>query len=264
MIAGARRLPPQHLSIRVPSHDSGWNGTVCARPSSNTACRSLARIAESKDDTAENGVAGCAFADLAPTKLPACVEERAGFMASTPLTLTKRHAYVKSSADSHGRFAPTSCTTQPFSAACIPFRWILTKECPELVERYGLGFQPDREPELSFNTAWVQERANQLVLLDTFFGAVRPEEALCFFYAKDTPLSSSSARVIVRVGLVRSVGEHVEYEYTTPIEQAPLRGVLWERNIEHSIRPGFEINSPPADPRVAHPESTRPDWARDA
>jgi hypothetical protein len=240
MIVGARRLPTQHLSIRVPWHDSGWIGTVCANPGSNTACRSLARIAESKDDSAECEVAGCAFAELAPGKLPPCVEERAGFMASDPPTLIKRHAYVKSSADSHGHFAPTPYTTQPFATACIPFRWMLTKECPELVERYGLGFQPDREPELSFDSAWVQERANQLVMLDTFFGAVRAEESLCFFYAKDTPLSSSGARVIVGVGLVRSVGEHVEYEYTTPIERAPLRGVLWERNVEHSIRPGFE------------------------
>ena len=240
MIAGARGLPTKHLSIRVPWHDSGWNGTVCAEPGSNTACRSLARIAEAKDDTEENDVGGCTFVDLARDKLPPCVEERAGFMAPDPLTLTKRHAYVKSSADSHGHFAPTPYTTQPFSAACIPFRWMLTKECTELVERYCVGLQPDREPELSFNSAWVQERANQLVMLDTFFGAVRPEESLCFFYAKETPLSSSSARVIVGVGLVRSVGEHVEYEYTTPIEQAPLRGVLWERNVEHPIRPGFE------------------------
>ena len=240
MIAGARRLPIQHLSIRVPWHDSGWDGTVCAKPGSNTACRSLARIAESKDDTAENEVAGSAFAELATAKLPPCVDERAGFMALVPLTLTKRHPYVERNPDSHGHFAPTPYTTQPFSAACIPFRWMLTKECPELAERYGLAFQPDREPDLRFSTAWIQERANQLVMLDTFFGAVRPEESLCFFYAKDTPLSSSGARVIVGVGLVRSVGEHVEYEYTTPIQQAPLRGVLWERNVEHSIRPGFE------------------------
>ena len=240
MIAGARRLPIQHLSIRVPWHDSGWNGTVCAKPGSNTACRVLARIADSKDDAAEEEVAGCALAELAPGKLPPCVEERAGFMAPVPLALTKRHPYVQSSADSHGHFAPTSYTTQPFSAACVPFRWMLSKESPEFAERYGLAFQTEREPELSFNTAWVQERANQLVMLDTFFGAVRPEESLCFFYAKDTPLSSSSARVIVGVGLVRSVGEHVEYEYTTPIQQAPLRGVLWERNVEHSIRTGFE------------------------
>ena len=141
MIAGARRLPTQHISVRVPWHDSGWEGTVCAKPASNTACRALARIAESKDDAAENEVAGRAFADLAPGKLPPCLEERAGFMAPVPLTLTMRHAYVKSSADSHGHFALTPYTTQPFSAACIPFRWMLTKECPELVERYGLGFQ---------------------------------------------------------------------------------------------------------------------------
>ena len=74
MIAGARPLPTQHLSIRVPWHDNGWNGTVCAKPGSNTACRSLSRIAESKDDTAENEVAGCAFAELAPGKLPPCVD----------------------------------------------------------------------------------------------------------------------------------------------------------------------------------------------
>jgi hypothetical protein len=149
LIAGARRLPTQHVSIRVPWHDNGWNGTVCAKPGSNTACRSLARIAESKDDAGENEVAGCAFAELAPGNLPPCVEERAGFMAPVPLTLTKHHPYVKSSVDSHGHFAPTRYTTQPFSAACVPFRWMLAKECPELAESYGLGFQPDREPELS-------------------------------------------------------------------------------------------------------------------
>ena len=36
----------------------------------------------------------------------------------------------------------------------------------------------------------VQERGNQLAMLDTFFGALRPQESLCFFYAKQTPLSN--------------------------------------------------------------------------
>lgn len=127
---------------------------------------------------------------------------------------------------------------QPYSAACIPFRWMLKKEGAELVERYNLGFQPDREPDLGFDADWIQDRANQLVMLDTFFGAVRPDESLCFFYAKDTPLSASIGRVIVGVGVVRAVDEHVEYKYST---SNPLhRSVLWERNVEHSIRPGFE------------------------
>jgi len=47
---------------------------------------------------------------------------------------------------------------------------------------------PDREPVIhnrfgkEVETDWVQERDNQLALLDTFFSAVRPEESLCFIY----------------------------------------------------------------------------------
>ena len=34
--AGARRLPLHHVTIRVPWHDGGWTGTVCARPLDNS------------------------------------------------------------------------------------------------------------------------------------------------------------------------------------------------------------------------------------
>ena len=50
-----------------------------------------------------------------------------------------------------------------------------------------------------------------------------------------------SARVIVGVGMVSAVGDHVEHQYTCGKADAPFRGVLWERNVSHSIRaPGFE------------------------
>ena len=238
MIAGARRLPVQHLSIRVPWHDAGWNGAVCNKPASNAACRVLPRIAESKNDVAEASIAGKSFSDLTPDRLPPCVAERANFMAPFPMTVSKRHPYVESNSDSHGHFLPTPYTMRPYSAACVAYRWMLSEESAELVERYDLGFQPDREPDLGFETNWIQERSNQLVMLDTFFGAIRPDESLCFFYAKDTPLSASARRVIVGVGLVRAVDEHVEYQYAT--KKPPHRSVLWERNVEHSIRSGFE------------------------
>ncbi len=237
MITGARRLPVQHLSIRVPWHDAGWAGTVCRKPTANTACRALPRISESKDDAAEEHVAGQSFSDLSPDWLPPCISERANFMAPFPVTLSKRHPYVERNSESHGHFLPTPFTMRPYSAACLPYRWMLVNENAELVERYGLGFQPDREPDLGFSTAWIQDRSNQLVMLDTFFGAVRPEESLCFFYAKDTPLSASASRVIAGVGLVKGVDEHVEYQYAT--KNPPHRSVLWERNVGHSIRPGF-------------------------
>ena len=238
MIAGARRLPVQHLSIRVPWHDAGWAGTVCNEPATNTACRVLPRIAEGKDDAAEASVAGASFSDLSPSLLPPCIAERANFMAPFPVTVSKMHPYAERNAESHGHFLPTQYTMRPYSAACIPFRWMLSEESAKLVERYDLGFQPDREPDLGFDTAWVQDRSNQLVMLDTFFEAVRSEESLCFFYAKDTPLSASASRVIVGVGLVREVDAHVEYQYST--RNPPHRSVLWERNVEHSIRPGFK------------------------
>ena len=238
MIAGTRRLPVRHLSIRVPWHDAGWAGTVCSRPSTNTACRVLPRIAESKDDAAEECIKGQSLAGLSPNQLPPCIAERANFMAPFPLTLSKRHPYVERNSESHGHFLPTPYTMRPYSAACVPFRWMLTEKSAELVELFDIGFQPDREPDLGFDTAWIQERSNQLVMLDTFFGAIRPGESLCFFYAKDTPLSASARRVIVGVGLVRDVDAHVEYRYST--KSPPHRSVLWERNVEHSIRPGFK------------------------
>jgi hypothetical protein len=112
-----------------------------------------------------------------------------------------------------------------------------------IAERLQLGWVPDREPEIrnrsgkEVETSWVQERGNQLALLDTLFGALQPEESLCFFYAKSTPLSEQSRRAIIGVGRVLSVGEPTEYAYTR--ENPRLRCVLWERNIGHSIRPGF-------------------------
>jgi len=112
-----------------------------------------------------------------------------------------------------------------------------------IAERLKIGWVPDREPDIrnhqgkQMETAWVQERENQLALLDTFFSALRPKESLCFFYAKRTPLSEQSRRVIIGVGRVLSVGDHTEYAYKG--ERRPLRCVLWERNVGHSVRPGF-------------------------
>ena len=70
-------------------------GTGCNKPASKTACRALERIAEAKDDGAETTVAGASLADLSPEQLPPCVVERASFMASFPISLTKQHPYAE-------------------------------------------------------------------------------------------------------------------------------------------------------------------------
>ena len=58
--------PMKHISIRVPWHDTGWDGRVCAAPRLNGACLKLKlkRIAEDRDDDAEESVAGQSIKDL--------------------------------------------------------------------------------------------------------------------------------------------------------------------------------------------------------
>jgi hypothetical protein len=195
--------------------------------------------------------AGRRLDELDRTDLPPCVGERVSFMAPFALTRTMTHPYTEFYPETHGHFAPTRFEQRPYSAACVPFRWMLREKVEGnaengeigIAERLEIGWVPNREPDIrsragnAVETAWVQERENQLALLDTFFGALRPEESLCFFYAKRTPLSEQSRRVIVGVGRVLSVGEATEYAYK--VRKPPLRCVLWERNVSHSIRPAF-------------------------
>ena len=102
------------------------------------------------------------------------------------------------------------------------------------------SYVPEREPTI-FNqygdkveTNWIQERCNQLALLDTFYGALKPQESLCFFYAKRTPLSEQSSRVIIGVGRVLSVGMATEYNYS--LKSPPLRCVLMIITLEQLLK----------------------------
>ena len=249
--AGARPLPLHHITIRVPWHDGGWAGNVCARPLDNSSCLILPRIGEGRRDEVEVSCASRRLDELDSAELPPCVGERVSFMAPFELRRTMTHPYTKFYPETHGHFEPTRFVHPEYSAACVPYRWMLREKVEGsenggeigIAERLKIGWVPDREPDIrnqqgkEVETAWVQERENQLALLDTFFGALRPEESLCFFYAKRTPLSEQSRRVIVGVGRVLSVGEATEYAHK--VENPPLRCVLWERNVGHSVRPGF-------------------------
>jgi len=53
--------PLRHISIRVPWHDTGWDGRVCAKPALNGSCLRLKGIGLERDDTAEQAVAGMAL-----------------------------------------------------------------------------------------------------------------------------------------------------------------------------------------------------------
>jgi hypothetical protein len=232
--------PLSHVSIRVPWHDSAWNGTVCSAPADNAACLVLKRIHEQKDDAAEVRVAGRAFSDLAPAQLPPCLAERVDFMSPHEFVRVVEHPYSKTS-KSHTHFLATRLRKPPFSALAIPYRWMLKEYAREIVEEFGIDFDPTLEDRaenlMGFKAIWVQDKRNQLAMLDRFFAGVKPEASLCFLYAKETPLTDDPRRAIVGVGRVMSVGAHTEYAYSGP---GDLYSVLWERAVQHSIRPGFE------------------------
>lgn len=249
MFKGARKLPTQHITIRVPWHDAGWNGTVCRNVCANTSCVALPRVAQSRDDSLEIKLAGQSIEHLERARLPPCVEEHATFMAGFKQTLQKVHPYRASAKQTHGHFEDTSYYLEPYAAAAVPFRWMLKNEVegPKKgvtgkAEQLSLGYMVEREPDMSVNgwdksdTSWVQHGDNQRMLLDTFFSAVQPEESLVFFYAKRTPLSDQPGRVIIGVGRVKQVGSPTEYRYAKDAPGDAMPGYLWERNVHHSIR----------------------------
>ena len=235
-----RILPMAHLSIRVPWHDSGWAGTICARPLDNSACLALRRIGQQRDDAFEVAVAGRRMDELDPaTRLP-CVAEHAAFMAPFELTRTVTHPYSFSPAHQH--FRPTPLRMAPFSAACIPYRWMLRESAVEIASELDLGLQLEAEERALAkmgwdSTAWLQDAGNHRLMLETFFSAAVEGSSLAFFYAKAVPFTEKSGRVLVGVGRITHTGTPIEYQY----EDRPLdglRSLLWEMGVSHSIRLG--------------------------
>lgn len=237
MISGARRLPTMHVSVRVPWHDNGWAGKICSNPRGNTSCLILPRVAETKDDEFETSMAGATW-DAEGARLPACAAERGAFMAPFGYARRVRHPYSHDPRYKH--FQESYFHHMAYSAAAVPFAWMMKNSddgIPDRAKAYKVDFRPELEPDLEFDKLWVQERRNQLAMLDTFFGAITPEESLVFFYAKQTPLTDDGRRVIVGIGRVLKVDPSVEYIYEKDAPSDAMRCVLWERNLHHSIRP---------------------------
>ena len=179
--------PLKHISIRVPWHDTGWDGRVCANPHLNDACLKLKRIAEGRDDAAEQTVSGKSLEELEPSQWPVCVAERVGFMAPFEYVRMAKHPYNWGPETTHGHFNATPLRYPPFSAAVVPFEWMLKEDSQKYVKTHQLDVQPEREPKLDFETVWWQERLNHRAVLDCFAGHLKPERSLCFFYAKQAP-----------------------------------------------------------------------------
>lgn len=226
----------KHLSIRVPWHDNGWNGSICNNPKSNGACLVLKNCALNRNDEQECSLAGKSLKDLSEDNYPVCIGERAVFMAPFTINRTLSHPYAESSPDTHGHLKPTRIQMPAFSAAAVPYHWMLKENAKDKSSVYDLNYDEQREPQLAWanngNDHWVQEIDNQKSLLNCFFEHLQEEISLVFFYAKQVPFVETSGRILVGVGKINKIIESEAYEGSN----RRFGAAYWEHMIMHSIR----------------------------
>jgi hypothetical protein len=249
--ASSARIPLRHLSVRVPWHDAGWDGTVCQFPRRNASCLALNRIGATKEDALDERYAGTHLDEVPPAEAPPCFAERVNFLSPRAQGRLAHHAYSDTS-EHHRHISDTPFRHPPFSAAATPFGWLLKErawgkdwkkgniDSQSIVERYGIEahpqYEPD-EPKRLEDRPWIQGARNQKALLDGFFSALKPERSLIFVYAKRTPLTDDEQWIIIGAGRITEVGDLQEWDYDL-LDHQGLRSYLWERSVCHSIRPG--------------------------
>lgn len=234
------KYPFKHLSIRVPWHDNGWNGTICNNPLKNNACLVLKNTAQNRDDEKEAQHAGESLKSMDENDFPVCVTERATFMADFPFYKNLTHPYVNNSPSTHGHLKKTPVRFPAYSADAVPFNWMLKANMEEKSNLYNLDVDMEREPKLDWgdksNDNWVQEYSNQKALLNCFFEHLKEEESLVFFYAKQVPFVEDNRRIIVGVGKITKIITSEKYEGSNE----KFSAAYWQHMVLHSIRPDYK------------------------
>lgn len=226
----------KHLSVRIPWHDNNWNGSICNNPKANGACLILKNCALNRNDEEEQALSGKLLKDLSEEQYPVCVGERAIFMSPFAIYKTLTHPYVLSSPESHGHLQPTRVQFPAYSAAAVPYHWMLKESAKEKTTLYDLNYDDAREPQLDWaingGDNWVQEIGNQKALLNCFFEHLQEETSLVFFYAKQVPFVEASGRVLAGVGKINKIIVSEAYEGSN----SRFGAAYWEHMIMHSIR----------------------------
>lgn len=229
----------QHISVRVPWKDNGYNGLICNKPCNNTACMRLANIAENKNDVLEEKLAGCSI--LGHENDIPCLTEGGCFMSPKSFIKKTNHPYKQFYA-SHKHFLETDLEFKPFSFPSRPFGWTMKKKenglgeeilFEELADRKGIDYNPDFEPLALRKKNWIQDARNQRAIFKTFYEDIKTNRSLVIAYAKQVPFIEDAKRVVIGVGFITNVVEPPEYRTTNESE---LHSILWETMLEHSIR----------------------------
>ncbi|MCW2900078.1 MAG: putative exodeoxyribonuclease-like protein, partial [Streptosporangiaceae bacterium] len=226
----------QHLSVRVPWHDAGWDGRVCADPLGNSSCVLLENIGQRRNDALEVQHAGKGFNEL-PGGPPACAAERGGFLSSRDHALQVEHPYRHT--DALKPVQEASVPIPAWSLHGIPFYWLNRENLHGVLEQQPVGgYSQDAEDfainALGWAPAWVLHGDNQRAVIETFFQDVVDGQSLVFFYLKHAPFENHPRRLLVGAALVDSL---------TPPGPWPTSGKtafpnhMWETVVRHTLRP---------------------------
>ena len=226
-----------NLSIRVPWHDSQWNGNVCRDPAANCHCIDYKNILHQKSVSRELPARGKPFTEF----LPPCAKESGGFLSPVDWQIEHQHPYTGNErvANTHGHLKKTTRRVPRFTALGVPFRWLRRENLENWVAPRVLRMlPPETDRPQGFKTAWVFSPDLQAAILDAFYESVEKDTSLALFYTKGAhPLGDDIPRLVVGVGSIERIGQLTFYD---SIHGTTSAHPIWERDIAHSLRPGGE------------------------
>ncbi len=228
----------RHLSLRVPWHDTTWNGTICRNPGANCHCVELTNVAKNRDVAVEIRRAGQPFSGAGEGELPPCSDESGGFLSPNSWRIRHEHPYKhwNELAHSHGHLDATAWTVPAFTAHAVPFRWMSRRELESFVQpRLAEPLPTDTAPSI-YTSDWVFQPHVQERILGSFFAPVHQDRSLAIFYTKSRqPIFDDVKRLVVGIGLVSGVAPTRYYESS---DSSKAKHPIWQRDITHTLRPG--------------------------
>ncbi|MFG2825183.1 AAA family ATPase [Kitasatospora sp. NPDC048365] len=228
----------QHLSVRVPWHDTGWTGTVCGDPMANSSCVMLDTIGLSRKPHAEAAQAGQPWSDLDADELPPCVMERGGFLSGRDHEYRRKHPYRYF--DALTGLKESVVQLPAYSVHAVPYFWLHgTNVNAVLEERPIPGFDPGAEVRArkvlgDSKLQWVLHGDNQKAVIEAFFRNVTDGQSLVFFYLKHSPFEGQPRRMLVGAACVTGRTPPGRWPGSN---DAVFPNHMWETVLRHTLRP---------------------------
>ncbi len=231
----------EHISVRVPWHDTDWTGRVCGNPIGNGSCILLKNIGEERDDSFEVTNANSPFGSLDAARVP-CLRERATFLSPTGFSYKREHPYGNGGG-LRGHLRPAEIHVPAYGVQAIPFFWLQRRNLerfilPERPVPYSSDAEAAAISSLGFDPGWLLHGDNQQAALETFFGDVVPGESLLFFYLKHSPFQDADNRRLL-VGAAKITDISLPGRWPSD-GSAPFPSHMWETSLLHSLRPSMK------------------------